>query len=151
MIKPEQRQPRMRGTSRKQAVIAIFALAAIALYLLFRFGVGKATELYGIPLHQLPLVTALLFGGVPLLLDLLTKLIHREFGSDLLAGMSIVTSVLLGEYLAGTLVVLMLSGGEALEAYAVRSASSVLEALARRMPSQAHERSNGQIVDVALA
>ena len=50
-----------------------------------------------------------------------------EFGSDLLAGISIVTSVLLGEYLAGTLVVLMLSGGEALEAYAVRSASSVLQ------------------------
>jgi hypothetical protein len=40
--------------------------------------------------------------------------------------MSIVTAALLGEYLAGALVVLMLSGGEALEGYAVRSASSVL-------------------------
>ena len=49
-----------------------------------------------------------------------------QFGSDLLAGISIVTAALLGEYLAGTLVVLMLSGGEALEGYAVRSASSVL-------------------------
>ena len=44
----------------------------------------------------------------------------------------------------------MLSGGEALEAYAVRSASSVLEALARRMPSLAHRRKDGQIVDVPL-
>ena len=52
-------------------------------------------------------------------------------------------SVLLGEYLAGSLVVLMLSGGEALEAYAVRSASSVLEALARRMPSLAHRKRDG--------
>ena len=57
-----------------------------------------------------------------------------QFGSDLLAGISIVTSAILGEYLAGSLVVLMLSGGEALEAYATRSASSVLQALARRMP-----------------
>jgi cation transport ATPase len=53
---------------------------------------------------------------------LLTKLLRREFGSDLLAGMSIVTSVLLGEYLAGSIVVLMLAGGEALESYALRSA-----------------------------
>jgi cation transport ATPase len=44
----------------------------------------------------------------------------------------------------------MLSGGEALEAYAVRSASSVLKALARRMPSLAHRREDGQVVDVAL-
>ncbi len=57
---------------------------------------------------------------------------------------------MLGEYLAGTLVVLMLSGGQALEAYAVRSASSVLEALARRMPSIAHRKVGGRLEDVAL-
>ncbi len=44
----------------------------------------------------------------------------------------------------------MLSGGEALEAYAVRSASSVLAALARRMPSVAHRKQDGQVADVAL-
>ena len=85
----------------------------------------------------------LVFGGVPLVLELLVHMFKREFGSDLLAGISIVTSVLLGEYLAGTLVVLMLSGGQALEAYAVRRASSVLDALARRMPSVAHRTREG--------
>ena len=45
----------------------------------------------------------------------------------------------------------MLSGGGALENYAVRSASSVLEALARRTPSIAHRRRQGSVVDVALA
>ena len=64
--------------------------------------------------------------------------------------MSIVTSVFLEEYLAGTFVVLMLSGGGALETYAVRSASSVLEALARRVPSIAHLRRNSTMVDVPL-
>ena len=44
----------------------------------------------------------------------------------------------------------MLSGGEALEAYAVRSASSVLAALAKRMPSAAHRKRDGQIADVPL-
>ena len=45
----------------------------------------------------------------------------------------------------------MLSGGEAIEAYAVRSASSVLKALARRMPSVAHRKDKeGGMVDVRL-
>jgi heavy metal translocating P-type ATPase len=96
------------------------------------------------------LLAVLVFGGTPLVLELALKLIKGQFGSDLLAGISIVTSALLGEYLAGALVVLMLSGGEALEAYAVRSASSVLEALARRMPSVAHRDRNGTIADVPL-
>jgi heavy metal translocating P-type ATPase len=56
----------------------------------------------------------------------------------------------LDEYLAGTFVVLMLSGGGALETYAVRSASSVLEALAKRVPSVAHLRRDSGLVDVGL-
>ena len=58
--------------------------------------------------------------------------------------------MLLGEYLAGSIVVLMLSGGEALENYALRSASSVLGALAKRMPSLAHRKRDSEIADVAL-
>jgi cation transport ATPase len=68
----------------------------------------------------------------------------------LLGGISIITSVLLGEYLAGSIIVLMLAGGEALESYALRSASSVLAALAKRMPSVAHRKRNAEIVDVGL-
>jgi heavy metal translocating P-type ATPase len=74
-----------------------------------------------------------------------------EFGSDLLGAVSIITSVLLGQYLAGSIIVLMLSGGEALEAHALRSASSVLAALAARMPAIGHRKGPGGISDVALA
>jgi heavy metal translocating P-type ATPase len=152
-------QARMEGPSPKQTLIAVFTIAAIVLHLVLRYGVGLSTALYGLPLYQLPLVAALLFGGGPLVIELLVKLLRGEFGTDLLAGISIVTSAVLGtvggatgsEYLAGALVVLMLSGGEALEAYAVRSASSVLEALARRVPSLAHRRRDGQMTDVALS
>jgi heavy metal translocating P-type ATPase len=150
LTKSGQTQTRTAGPSWTQTLIAVFSLAAIGLHLVLRFAAGSTTEVHSIPLHQLPLFAALLFGGVPLVLALLARLLRREFGSDLLAGISIVTAVRLDEYLAGTLVVLMLSGGGALEAYAVRSASSVLEALARRMPSLAHRRKNGQVVDVAL-
>jgi heavy metal translocating P-type ATPase len=97
-----------------------------------------------------PLLAALLAGGIPLVAELTLRLVRFEFSSDLLAGISIVTAVILGEYLAGTLVVLMLSGGQALENYAVRRASSALHALARRMPSQAHRKQDGTIRDVPL-
>ena len=58
---------------------------------------------------------------------------------------------LLREYLVAAIVVLMLSGGEALEAFATARASSVLDALARRMPSVAHRKEGGNLVDVKLA
>jgi heavy metal translocating P-type ATPase len=130
---------------RKQAAIAVLALLAIAVHLVLRFGTASSTTAQNVPLW-----IALALGGVPLVWELLVKLWHREFGSDLLAGISIVTSALLDEYLAGTLVVLMLSGGETLEAYAVRSASSVLEALAKRMPTLAHRKQDSTISDVPL-
>jgi cation transport ATPase len=84
-------------------------------------------------------------------LSLALKLVRREFGSDLLAGISIVAAVLLQEYQAGALVVLMLFGGKALEAFALGRASSVLQALARRMPLVAHRRVNRRVTEVQLA
>ncbi|MFM8892873.1 MAG: heavy metal translocating P-type ATPase, partial [Planctomycetia bacterium] len=100
---------------------------------------------------ELPLVLMLVLGGVPLVGGLLAKLSAGSFGSDLLAGLSIVTSVLLGEYLAGVLVVLMLSGGEALESRAVARAGDVLHALARRMPALAHRRTAAGLTDVRIS
>lgn len=129
--------------SRRTSVIASFSAAAILLYLILRFGLHTHRA-------EIPLLATLALGGTPLVYELLRKLFRREFGSDLLAGISIVTSVLLGEYLAGSIVVLMLAGGEALETYALRSASSVLRALAKRMPSLAHRKQGSEIVDAAL-
>ena len=119
---------------------------AILLHLVLRFGFHTTPGTY-----QIPLLATLALGGLPLLYDLLRKLLKREFGSDLLGGISIVTSILLGEYLAGSIIVLMLAGGEALESYALRSASSVLAALAKRMPSIAHRKRAAEMLDVALA
>lgn len=132
-------------TTQKHAAIAVLSLVAIFVHLVLRFGLHADRSVY-----HLPLIAALAAGGIPLVWELLIKLIRREFGSDLLAGISIVTSALLGEYLAGALVVLMLSGGEALESYAVRSASSVLHALAKRMPSVAHVKRGPEVADVPL-
>ncbi len=130
---------------RRTTIIAAIAVTAIAVHLLLRFALHASPNAY-----QMPLLGTLALGGIPLVYELLKKLLKREFGSDLLAGLSIVTSVLLGEYLAGSIVVLMLAGGEALENYALRSASSVLRALAKRMPSVAHRKRDTAISDVGL-
>jgi heavy metal translocating P-type ATPase len=125
-------------------IIAIATVIAIALTLALHYALGIDPVL-----ANMPVLVALIGGGVCLVFNLIAGMVKGEFGSDLLAGISIVTSVILGEYIAGALVVLMLSGGSALEEYAMRRASSVLDALAKRMPSIAHRRSGVSMVDVA--
>ena len=131
-----------------QTGVASLAVVAVVAHLVWRAVADSSTS--AVRPADIPLLVALVAGGGFLVFGLLAKLFRGEFGSDLLAGLSIVTAAALGEYLAGTLVVLMLSGGEALEAYAVRRASSALSALARRMPAVAHRSRDGTIADVPL-
>jgi len=133
----------------REATLAALAIIAIGAHLALRWFAADAL-IGGLRLVHLPLLAALILGGGPLVWSLLRQVIRGNFSADLLAGISIVTSVVLGEYLAGTLVVLMLSGGQALEAYAVRRASSALAALARRMPTRAHRKASASIADVPL-
>ena len=128
-----------------ESVIAGLAAIGILAHAWLRWGTAVG-ELGA----NVPLLVVLAAGGAPLVGALALKAARRQFGSDLLAGISIVTAVVLGEYLAGALVVLMLSGGQALEALALGRASSVLHALARRMPSAAHRRVDGRVEDIGL-
>ena len=122
------------------APIAVLTLVAIAAHLFLRF-------IWHLPQAQWPLYVALVAGGIPLLASLVRDAIKLQFGSDWLAGLSIVTATLLHEYLVACIVVLMLSGGSALEQSASRRASSALRALVRRMPTLAH-RMNGVGIDL---
>jgi heavy metal translocating P-type ATPase len=126
--------------------VAVFSAAGIAVYLALRYALG-------LPAHECNwvLMVVLIIGGGPLISDLFRKALAREFGSDLLAGISIITSLVLGEYLAGSIVVLMLSGGTALEEYATRRASAVLGALAKRMPHISHRKQHGQLTNIDVA
>ena len=126
--------------------IAALCLVAIASNLMSRYALHMSART-----AAWPLIVALAIGGTPLLITLLRRLMQGEFGSDLLAGISIITAVILGEYLAGSLIALMLSGGTALEEMATRRASSVLQALARRMPQIGHRKGPAGLVDVSLA
>lgn len=128
-----------------QGFIALLALSGIFSYLLMHFLIPSLN-----PFENIPLYLTLALGGAPLIFDLLKKAMQGDFGSDLLAGISIITSIFLEQYLAGSLVVLMLSGGLTLENYAINKASRVLQALAKRAPTTAHRKISGKIEDIPV-
>jgi heavy metal translocating P-type ATPase len=131
--------------SNLNAAIALLSILAICATITLRYGFGVESSIADYPVQGV-----LILGGSILVVRLLAGIVRGEFGSDLLAGVSIVTALCLREYVAGSLVVLMLSGGAALEEYAMRRASSVLDALAKRMPTLAHRRDGPAMVDIPV-
>jgi heavy metal translocating P-type ATPase len=129
----------------KNIWIAALSFLAIVAYLLLS---GLVPESVGV--RHWMLITMMLAGGLPMIYDVAKDLVGGELGADALAAVSIVTAFILKEYLAGTIIVLMLSGGALLESYAVRSASSVLNALLKRMPKVAHRKVGATISDIPV-
>lgn len=90
--------------------------------------------------------------GLWLAISLLVKAFrNHEFGSDVLALISIVATGLTGEWLAASVIAVMLAGGRALEAWAEGRARGQLESLLARAPVIAHViEPSGAIRDFAL-
>ncbi len=127
--------------------VAALAGVAIAAYLVMRFALPTTTTP---AIAEAPLWIAIVIGGAPLLWRLIRAAAAGNFGSDLLAGFSIVAGVLNNQPLVAAIIVLMLSGGASLERYATGHAKSVLEALQRRTPQVAHRRTESGPVDIPL-
>lgn len=123
-------------------MIALLSLLGIFFYVLLHFFYPS--------LQYVPLWIVIAAGGIPLFFQILMKLYQREWGADLLAAIALVGAVSLNEYLAATLIILMLATGQTLEFYAMRKASSVLLALSKRMPSIAHRKIADNIEDITL-
>lgn len=90
----------------------------------------------------------LLVFSLPLWLEIFSSIRRGQFGVDLIAGLALLVSLIYGEYVAGTIVLLMLSGGEALESYAMYRAKRELSKLLSLVPEKAHIKKDGVIVDV---
>jgi heavy metal translocating P-type ATPase len=83
---------------------------------------------------------------------MIKRLFKRELGLDILAVTAIISTVVVGEYWASILIVLMLAGGGALEDYAAGRAQRELRALLDRVPQLAHRLSaDGNVEDVPIA
>ena len=110
-----------------------------------------ARFLFGAPaVGQWIFLAALAAGGGPLVAQTLLGILRGRFAADIVAMLAIVTALLLGQYFAGVVIVLMQSGGEALERYAMGRASQSLEALLARAPKVGHRIRGEQIEEVPV-
>jgi heavy metal translocating P-type ATPase len=124
----------------------IFLLAFVGLIMgtVVRFGVhlpGPANLIW---------LAALVLGGAPVVYRTVVGMLHGNFASDVVAMLAIVVAVIMGQSFAGLIIVIMQSGGEALEKYSLRRASSSLEHLLARAPSAAHRKTDTGIEEITV-
>ncbi len=87
---------------------------------------------------------------VPISTTLVRSLLRRSARVDVIAILAIVGALILGEYLAGAVIGLMLATGRALEDYAAKRAERELSSLLRRAPRTAHRLRNGAVETVPV-
>lgn len=101
------------------------------------------------PTADIMLLVAIGVSALPLLIGTMREVLRLNFSVDILAVLSIVTALLLQQYWVTAIVILMLAGGKSLEEIATRRASSVLSALAKRMPQIAHRiNADSSVADI---
>jgi heavy metal translocating P-type ATPase len=112
-------------------------------YKFFSFAMIAALVALGLDLAGQDLAAHIILGTVsilavlPLLKDMWEHLRSGGYGIDILAVTAIVTAVLLKEYWAAIIIVIMLTGGEALEDYAEHRAKAELDTLLTKAPQRA--------------
>ena len=83
----------------------------------------------------------LIIGGIPVVWATVKgMLLHHHFASDIVAMLAIVAAIITNEALPGVVIVIMQTGGKALEDYAFRRASSSLDELMARSPRVAYRK-----------
>jgi heavy metal translocating P-type ATPase len=129
----------LRGAIRRYPLVAAAILVGVLGLLLWAAG--------------LPMAVRWLFSGFGLLVagiqgvGMVRRLRHGTFGVDLLAIVAIIATIIVGEYVATWIIVLMLAGGAALEDYAAGRSRRELDALLDRAPQIAHRLRDGADVD----
>jgi heavy metal translocating P-type ATPase len=122
------REPPLEGNS---AAILLIVLAGVV--------VGGVCWLFGYrQIADAAWAVAVVAALVPLGVSVAWDLMHRETGVDVIALLAMAGSLVLGQYLAGAVVGLMLSGGQSLERYAAARARRELSALVAREPQTVH-------------
>lgn len=118
---------------------AIIALAAGLIARLWPSGGALSRRIWMI---------GLIVTGAPVVLRSLREVFRGQFATDLVAMLAIIGSVALGQPFAGLVIVLMQSGGEALERYAEGRASAAVRALEEAAPRRAHRLVGTSLQDI---
>jgi len=113
--------------------------------------IGLLLRLGGLPdAGRLVWTGGLVLTGAPVVWRTLRGIASGRFAADLVAMLAIVAALLLGQPLAGLIVVLMQTGGEALERYAEGRASEAVRALEAAAPRTAYRVSDGRSEEVPV-
>ncbi|MFN5598850.1 MAG: heavy metal translocating P-type ATPase [Gemmatimonas sp.] len=126
---------------------SISTLPLITLAFLVVGGVMGIVDRSGVWADRI-LLLGLLVTGLPVAGRTFRGILQGKFAADVVAMLAIVGAVLLGQPLAGLVVVLMQTGGEALDAYAVARASNAVAALEADAPRTAHRVRDERIQDI---
>jgi heavy metal translocating P-type ATPase len=126
---------------------SISTLPLITLAFLVVGGVMGIVDRSGVWTDRI-LLLGLLVTGLPVAGRTFRGILQGKFAADVVAMLAIVGAVLLGQPLAGLVVVLMQTGGEALDAYAVARASNAVAALEADAPRTAHRVRDERIQDI---
>ncbi len=95
---------------------------------------------------------ALVITGLPVVWKTVRGMLRGDFAADIVATLAIVGAALLGEPLAGLVVVIMQTGGEALDAWAVARASNAVAALEADAPRTAQRvLDDGRVEEIEAA
>jgi heavy metal translocating P-type ATPase len=128
-----------------------FASARLPVAVVLCIAIGGALYLaLGPRVAHLAWGVALVLTGAPVLWRTLVAARHGHFATDIVASLAIAGAIVLVQPLAGLVIVLMQSGGEALERYAEGKASAAVRALEEAAPSIAHRISGERVDDVPV-
>jgi heavy metal translocating P-type ATPase len=94
---------------------------------------------------------ALIGGGIPVVWQTVREMLHKHFVSDIVAMLAIIVSIILNDAFPGVIIVLMQTGGKALEDYAYRRASSSLDNLLSRAPRIAHRKIDHNLEEIPVS
>ena len=96
-------------------------------------------------------LAALVITGAPLVWSTLRGILRGRFAADVVATLAIAAALILREPLPGLIIVLMQSGGEALERFAEGRASRAVRELEQAAPQIAHRWESGRVADIPVA
>ena len=102
-------------------------------------------------LAQVGVVVVSVIAIIPSVRDMIKTLRSGQVGIDVIALAAIGSSLLLGQYLAAAVIVVMLTGGEALEAFAKNRARHELDSLLKRKPTTAHLITENGTSEIAVS
>jgi heavy metal translocating P-type ATPase len=139
------------GSLRSRATVAGISEPRVLVgVILIALAIGGVLQIFSPEAGDAVWAAAVALALVPLTWSVARSLAHGDVGVDAIALVAMAGALALGEYLAGAVVALMLSGGNALEAAAGRRARRELTALLERAPRIAHRRRGAALEEVAV-